>query len=63
MADIKIGGGVKECCQKARNLVLRAEDQDVQQSDKLVRRCKVCDCRHIEITVEPGEIGVFGLRV
>ena len=47
---------IKECCQQAKNLYEMPDDR----KNIVVRKCKVCACRHIEITVEPGELGVFG---
>ena len=52
---------VKECCEKAENLVVRVEDQD--RPNVVVRRCKVCNCRHIEMVAEPGVIGLRGADV
>lgn len=58
--EIKVGGDVKDCCKKESNLVIRTEDQKLGRPDITVRRCKVCDCRHISAEVEPGVIGLRG---
>ena len=47
---------IKECCQKAENLKEVPDDRE----SITVRKCSVCACRHIEVMVEPGELGVFG---
>ena len=52
---------VKECCEKVENLVIRTEDQD--RPGVTVRRCKICNCRHIEMEAEPGEFGMFGAKI
>jgi hypothetical protein len=44
----------KECCRDEENL---GEVEQVDDSTTL-RRCKVCGCRHFDMTVDPGEIGV-----
>ena len=46
----------KECCQKAENLKEVPDDRE----NIIVRKCQECGCRHIEIVVEPGVVGVFG---
>ena len=42
----------KECCQKQENLELHKTDD----SDLIFYKCKVCGCRHFELTVQPGII-------
>ena len=40
--------GIKECCTKEENLVVTEQKEDV-----IVRKCKVCGCRHFEVTADP----------
>jgi hypothetical protein len=49
-------GDIKECCKQAENL----EDVPDNRPNIIVVRCTVCGCRHIEVTAEPGHIGVRG---
>ena len=47
---------MNECCRDEKNL-----SETVQERKDLVyRRCGVCGCRHFELTVDPGELGVQG---
>jgi hypothetical protein len=45
-----------ECCTRAENLVQEPDDRP----NVIVRRCKWCGRRHIEMVAEPGIIGVRG---
>ena len=49
---------VKDCCQKPENLVAQQDRPDL-----LVRVCKVCGCRHFELTVDPGKLGLRGTSI
>jgi hypothetical protein len=46
----------KECCRNPENL----EVQQGDKSDLTIQKCKVCGCRHFELSVDPGYIGLFG---
>jgi hypothetical protein len=46
---------IAECCKIPENLVLQPTDRAELQ----IRICKECGRRHFELTVEPGEIGIF----
>lgn len=46
--------GVKECCQKVENLVPQPSDKP----DLSILKCKVCGCRHFELSVDPGIIAL-----
>jgi hypothetical protein len=45
----------KECCRKEENLVAHQERPDL-----IIRRCKVCGCRHFELSVDVGRLGLKG---
>ncbi len=47
----------KECCNQVENLELQQGDK----SDLKILRCKVCGCRHFELTVDPGKLGLRGV--
>lgn len=52
--------GIKECCAEAAN---RTEPEAVEghpEGDLLVERCKVCGCRHFELSVDTGKLGLYG---
>lgn len=44
----------KECCTKEENLGPVVPER----VDLIYRRCKVCSCRHFELTVDPGKFSV-----
>jgi hypothetical protein len=44
----------KECCQKPENL---KEEYDPRPEFK-VFVCQICGCRHYELTVEAGDLGL-----
>jgi len=46
----------KECCQKPENLELQPNNR----AELTIMVCKVCGCRHFELSVEPLQIGVQG---
>jgi len=45
----------KECCKQPENLVPKQERPDL-----FINVCKVCGCRHFELTVDPGKLGLRG---
>jgi hypothetical protein len=50
----------KACCQDNDNLevVERRAVQGSAPADLVVRKCKVCGCRHFELTIDPGKLGL-----
>ena len=48
-------GTPKECCETADNLV-----ESLLRDDLTVHVCKVCGCRHFEMQVDPGSLGLRG---
>lgn len=54
MKDVVVGAK-KDCCKVQENLYI-----DEQRPDLVVYRCKLCDCRHFELSVSPGKIGLQG---
>ena len=46
-------GGKKSCCQNPANLTLIEQRADIE-----VRRCSICQCRHFELTVDAGSLGL-----
>lgn len=45
----------KDCCEKPENL-----DEHRVRPDLIVRVCRVCKCRHFELTMDVGRLGVLG---
>jgi len=45
----------KECCKQLENLLPHQERPDL-----IINVCKVCGCRHFELTIDPGKIGLRG---
>jgi len=46
----------KACCRDAENL-----GEPIRVNDSTVyRRCVVCNCRHFEMTLDPGVLGLKG---
>lgn len=54
MEDVVVGEK-KDCCKDEKNLYI-----DEQRPDLIVYRCKRCCCRHFELSVSPGKIGLQG---
>ena len=52
IADIE---GIKDCCKDESNL----EEGRLSQ-DLVVKVCLVCNCRHFELTIDPGKLGTLG---
>ncbi len=50
-------GKIKECCQNADNL---SDPESTGVEGEVVRRCKVCGCRHFKAVLDTGRLGVFG---
>ena len=46
----------KLCCRDEKNLAVI----EVTPPDKVTKRCAVCNCRHFEVTVDPGVFGLTG---
>ena len=49
----------KDCCKVAENL----KPEDTGRLELELSRCQVCKCRHFELTVDPGSIGVDMSRI
>jgi hypothetical protein len=49
---------VKDCCTNPNNLRVTE-----QRGDLVVKTCHVCQCRHFEVTVDPGKFGVDGSKL
>jgi len=49
----------KECCQRLENLELQQNDK----SDLRVMKCKICGCRHFELSVDIGMLGLLGNKL
>ena len=49
----------KECCRLTENLELQPSDKP----DLTFQKCKICGCRHFEVTLDPGNLGLVGGRV
>jgi len=57
-AGMQAGDHRKECCKKSENLTEHRIDKD-----RVIRVCKICSCRHFELTVDKGSLGLRGLMV
>jgi len=51
MADTR-----KDCCKQPENL----EPSDTGTPELSLLICRVCGCRHFELTLEPGVVGLEG---
>jgi len=54
--NAEAGDRRKECCKNPLNLV--KQDVDVSKPGLVIHVCKICTCRHFELTVDPGKIGI-----
>lgn len=50
---------MKECCQKIEN----REPQPSDKPDLTIFKCKFCGCRHFELSVDPGNLGIKGVKI
>jgi len=50
-----VNGKVKDCCKVAENLEFLADES---RNDLIVKRCKVCGCRHRRLELDPGMLGL-----
>lgn len=48
----------KECCSQPKNLT-----ETQERPDLTVQVCQVCGCRHFELTINPGKIGIQGKQI
>jgi len=46
----------KECCKKEENLKISPSNKP----ELFIRKCVVCGCRHFELSLELGVIGITG---
>ena len=51
---MEAGDKRKDCCKQETNL---GKVEQVRP-DLVFRRCQVCNCRHLELTVDPLKMGV-----
>lgn len=49
---------MKTCCSTEGNLEVSEETHQT-----VIRKCKVCGARHIEVTLDPGSFGITGTGV
>jgi hypothetical protein len=45
----------KPCCEKEENLESKQDRPDL-----VIKTCKVCGCRHFELSVDPIRMGIKG---
>jgi hypothetical protein len=50
---------VKDCCKLEENLELQPSDKP----ELVIRKCRICQCRHFELTLDPAEIGLVGAKL
>ena len=62
MAEFVQGDNRKECCKDPGNLYRRPNDPE-ERKDLIIMRCKVCECRHFELSVDPLELNLKGKPV
>lgn len=55
MEKTLVNGTIKPCCQDQANLEFLADES---QKGLVVKRCRVCGCRHRRLVVEPGMFGM-----
>lgn len=46
---------IKDCCQDVGQSVRERLSEDLE-----VRKCRVCGCRHFELSIDPAELGAMG---
>lgn len=52
---------IKDCCADLNNRGETDEsDQPSPMGDLTISTCQVCGCRHFELTVDPGKLGLLG---
>lgn len=49
----------KECCKVVENL----EKQDTGKPELEMWKCKVCGCRHFELSADPGVYALKGAKI
>ena len=49
----------KDCCKVEENLGPAVQERP----DLVYRHCKVCQCRHFELTLDPGKLGLQGAGI
>ena len=49
----------KDCCKVSANLYRRENDPE-ERVDLIVNRCRVCGCRHFELTADPLKLILRG---
>jgi len=52
----------KDCCKDPANLYRRENDPE-ERPDLVVRRCRVCNCRHCELTADPLRLNLRGTSI
>jgi hypothetical protein len=50
---------MKPCCED----LTKREVVPSDQPDVTITRCTVCGCRHFELSVDPGALGVTGMAL
>jgi len=55
-----MSGEKKDCCKLEDNLKVQPSDG---RPELLIRKCIVCGCRHIELSLDPGIIGLEGTKL
>jgi hypothetical protein len=46
----------KDCCKNPENLELQPSDKP----DLTIFKCRICQCRHFELSMDAGKLGVSG---
>ena len=56
---------MKPCCANLENRVAghgpRGDVGMPSHEDAEITHCRVCECRHVEVTLDPGQLGVVGM--
>jgi hypothetical protein len=56
MTRITVGPPAKSCCQAVENRDIR----DSERPGLALEVCRVCGCRHFELSLDPGVLGLQG---
>jgi len=57
MGELLAGDHRHPCCRNPENLELVSERRR-EGAAEVCRRCRACGCRHFDLTVDPGVIGI-----
>jgi len=53
---------IKDCCKNKSNLYRRENDPE-EKNGVVIMRCRVCECRHFELNVDPLHLNRKGVTL